>query len=168
MIRWTVAQGQGARRFRRMLVRRCKTRITSAMLLKHWKRGWSAGEWYRRFQKLHLHISSLWWRGEYDTLHSWNVEIGGQLGGVGSLLPLCGFWGSDSGHQAWQQTPEPTGTCHWPWPRFFFSLMIPWTGWSRIGGMFSVGEFYNIDNQVSAHSLGQVWAKRAAVPGCGS
>lgn len=31
------------------------------------------------------------------------VEVGGQLAGVHSLLPPCGFQGSTSGCQAWQQ-----------------------------------------------------------------
>lgn len=33
--------------------------------------------------------------------HSVLVEVKGQFGGGSSLvIPLCGFWGSNSGHQA--------------------------------------------------------------------
>lgn len=36
------------------------------------------------------------------------VGVRGQLPGVTSLLPPCGFWELKSGRQAWQQGPLPT------------------------------------------------------------
>ena len=46
------------------------------------------------------------------------VEVRGQILGAG-LLPQCGFWGSNSGPQAWQQAPLPAEPAHHP-PVFLF------------------------------------------------
>lgn len=43
--------------------------------------------------------------------HSTHVAIRGQSMGVCSFLP-CGFWGSNTGHQTWQQEPLPTKLSH--------------------------------------------------------
>lgn len=39
--------------------------------------------------------------------HIIGIEVRGQFSGVCSFLLLCGFWGSNSGHQAWCQIPLP-------------------------------------------------------------
>lgn len=41
-----------------------------------------------------------------------SLKIGEHLLGVWSLLPLRGFWGSNSGSQSWQQTPLPSESPH--------------------------------------------------------
>ena len=44
---------------------------------------------------------------------STHVEVRGQFVGVGSLLLLCGFWGLNSGCQAWQQVPLFPESFYW-------------------------------------------------------
>lgn len=41
---------------------------------------------------------------EYVAIRGQPVETGA---GMGSLLPLCESWGSNSSHQAWWQAPSP-------------------------------------------------------------
>lgn len=43
-----------------------------------------------------------------------HVEVRGQWGGTGCLLPLCAFWGLNLGWQAWQPGPVPAVPSHWP------------------------------------------------------
>ena len=43
-----------------------------------------------------------------------HVEVRGQLGAVGSLLPPREFWGSNSGHQPWRQVSLPANLSHGP------------------------------------------------------
>lgn len=39
------------------------------------------------------------------------MEVRGQLVGIHSFLPSCGFGGLNSGYQTWQQTPLLTEAC---------------------------------------------------------
>lgn len=44
--------------------------------------------------------------------HSTHAKVGGQLSEIGSLLPPCGSWQSNSGNQAWQQASLPGEVPH--------------------------------------------------------
>lgn len=46
--------------------------------------------------------------------YSTHVEIRGQIAGVSSHLPVCGYQGSNSGHPAWHQVLLPTKPSHQP------------------------------------------------------
>lgn len=50
----------------------------------------------------------------HTTEYSVHVEVGEGFVGVSSLLPTCGFLGSDSGCQAWQRVPIPAESLHGP------------------------------------------------------
>ena len=55
------------------------------------------------------------------TCHNVDVEVRGQLEGVGSPLPPCGSQRSNSGLQAWQQVPLPTEPSSQPLNEAFIS-----------------------------------------------
>lgn len=60
----------------------------------------------KKFFSLCLHVClCLYTHGE-------NMEVGGQLCGVSSLLPPCEFQGVKAGPQAWQKTALPTEPPH--------------------------------------------------------
>lgn len=52
--------------------------------------------------------------------HGTHVEVRGQWEGTGYLLPLCAFWGLNSGCQIWLPVPVPAGPSHWP----HFNILI--------------------------------------------
>lgn len=52
----------------------------------------------------------------FSVCHSMNVEVREQLVDVDSLIPPCGFWGLNIGHQVWQLVSLPTESCHCPRP----------------------------------------------------
>lgn len=51
------------------------------------------------------------------------LEVREQLVDVDSLLPPCGFWGLNIGHQACQLVSLPTGSCHCP-PPYILNLNV--------------------------------------------
>lgn len=62
-------------------------------------------------KKCFMFIYLVW--GGVCVRHTIGIEVWGQFSGVCSFLLPCGFWGSDSGHQAWWQVPLPTEKSHW-------------------------------------------------------
>ena len=54
-----------------------------------------------------LYLCIIYLGEETPSCHGTLVEVRGQLSGVGSLLPIRRFWGSNSTHQIWCQTSLP-------------------------------------------------------------
>lgn len=57
---------------------------------------WFFNTWVFFSSFIHLLIYCVW-------SSKVSVEVRGQLWGLGSLLSICGFWGSNSDHQVWEQ-----------------------------------------------------------------
>lgn len=61
----------------------------------------------------------------YIYLYVYRCESQRALIRVGSPLLVCGFWGSNSGRQAWLQGPLPTEPSHQPFINSHFLVLTP-------------------------------------------
>lgn len=81
------------------------------------------------------------------TGHGMSIEIRGLLARVHSLSPLCGFWGSNKGQEAWWQVSLPIDPSHYP-PLYYFIIslltVLDLQSWTTFVQPSPAGSFFDI------------------------
>lgn len=94
------------------------------------------------------------------SVHGMHVEARGQLVGVSSLLSSCGFWGSNSGCQAWKKIPLlPYQSCR---PLYVFINQKTWFIEVTIASARDLGNLFLYVRMARAYRNGNLSSQYAS------